>query len=88
MPSSYEIGSQLSQFVAELVASGRYNSKSEVIRDGLRLLQEREQIRQIKLEEVRRAFQEGISSGRGNAAEAVLDRLEKKYSRMATERQS
>ncbi|MFQ5637600.1 MAG: hypothetical protein ACE5IR_06345 [bacterium] len=44
------------------------------------MLQEREQLRQIKIEEVRRAFQEGINSGRGNQAEQVFDRLEEKYS--------
>ncbi len=45
MTSSYELGSQLKDFADQLVASGRYNSRSEVIRDALRLLQEREQIR-------------------------------------------
>ena len=82
MAGSFEHGAQLKDFVDDLVAAGRYNSRSEVIRDGLRLLQEREQLRQIKLEEVRRAFQEGINSGKGHTAEAVFDRLEKKYSEM------
>jgi antitoxin ParD1/3/4 len=82
MAGSYELGSQLSLFVDDLVAAGRYNSKSEVVRQGLRLLQEREQLRQIKLDEVRKAFQEGINSGRGNTAEAVFDRLEAKYAAM------
>lgn len=82
MASSYELGAQLKNFVDDLVAAGRYNSKSEVVRDGLRLLQEREQLRQIKLEEVRQAFQEGINSGKGNEAEQVFDRLKEKYSHM------
>lgn len=83
MAGSFELGSQLSGFVHDLVAGGRYNSKSEVVREGLRLLQEREQYRSIKLEEIRRAFQDGINSGRGNMADAVFDRLEAKYAAMA-----
>lgn len=82
MANTLELGSQLKEFVDDLVATGRYNSRSEVIRDGLRLLQERERLRQIKLEEVRRAFREGINSGRGRRANEVFDRLEKKYSKM------
>lgn len=84
MASSYELGSQLKSFIDELVASGRYNSRSEVVRDALRLLQEREQIRQVKLEELRHAFQEGINSGKGNVSDQVFDRLERKYSKMNT----
>lgn len=83
MAGSYELGSQLTYFVQDLVAEGRYNSKSEVVREGLRLLQEREQLRQIKLEEVRKAFQDGINSGRANTAEVVFDRLEAKYAAIA-----
>lgn len=82
MAGSYELGSQLSLFVDDLVAAGRYNSKSEVVREGLRLLQEREQVRQIKLDELRKAFQDGINSGRGATAEAVFDSLEAKYAAM------
>ena len=84
MASSYELGAQLKNFVDDLVAAGRYNSRSEVVRDGLRLLQEREQLHQIKLEELRQAFREGINSGKGNEAEQVFDRLEEKYSHMGT----
>jgi len=84
MANSLELGSQLKEFVDDLVATGRYNSRSEVIRDGLRLLQEQERLRQIKLEEVRRAFRDGIKSGRGRGAKKVFDRLEKKYSKMGS----
>ena len=85
MATSFELGDQLSSFVTDLIKTGRYNSKSEVVRDGLRLLQEREQIRQVKLDEIRQAFREGINSGRGNTANAVFDRLEVKYKKMEGE---
>ena len=39
---SAELGKPLEQFVVELVATGRYGSKSEVLREGVRLIQERE----------------------------------------------
>ena len=39
---SADLGRQLESFVAKLVETGRYNSKSEVLREGIRLIQERE----------------------------------------------
>ena len=39
----------LERFVAEKVASGRYTSASEVVREALRLLEERDQLRQAQL---------------------------------------
>jgi antitoxin ParD1/3/4 len=39
---SADIGAKLEKYVAQLVAKGRYGSKSEVIREGIRLVQERE----------------------------------------------
>ncbi len=41
MPSSVALGN-LESVVVKLVQSGRYNSKSEVIREGIRLVEERE----------------------------------------------
>ena len=39
---SADLGPQLETFVTSLVETGRYNSKSEVLREGIRLIQERE----------------------------------------------
>ena len=39
---SADLGSQLEGFVAKLVETGRYHSKSEILREGIRLIQERE----------------------------------------------
>jgi antitoxin ParD1/3/4 len=79
MPSSYTLGEHYEKFVRELVSSGRYSSASEVMRDGLRLLEDREKERAAKLEWLRNAIQEGIDSGPGIPAEEVFDRLQKKY---------
>lgn len=46
-------------FVAACVASGRYQSASEVVRAGIRLLQDQELHRRAELERVRALIQEG-----------------------------
>ena len=63
MASSYSIGDHFESFVNELVESGRYASASEVMRDGLRLVEERERLREAKLQALRRSIQEGLDSG-------------------------
>jgi antitoxin ParD1/3/4 len=86
MPSSYALGVQFERFVNRLIKSGRYNSKSEVIRDGLRLLQDRERGRSEQIKELRAAFRKGIESGPRVPMDEVFDRLEAKYTKMAEER--
>ena len=63
---------QLEKLIEEKVASGMYNSASEVIREGLRLLQEREQLREIRLEELRKQVQIGLDE-LDNGQSAPLD---------------
>ncbi len=53
---------ELEKFVSEKVESGMYYSASEVIREGLRLLQEKEMLKQIKIESLRKEIQKGIDS--------------------------
>ena len=54
---------KLEELVREKVDSGLYNSASEVVREALRLLEEKDQVRRLKLDELRRLIQEGIDSG-------------------------
>ncbi|WEK04772.1 MAG: type II toxin-antitoxin system ParD family antitoxin [Candidatus Devosia phytovorans] len=63
MPSSYSLGDHYEAFAKNLVASGRYASVSEVLRDGMRLMEEREALREWKLNELKKAIQDGIDSG-------------------------
>ncbi|MFM7426535.1 MAG: type II toxin-antitoxin system ParD family antitoxin [Elainella sp.] len=60
---------ELEQYVQEKVASGLYGSASEVIREGLRLLKEREQIQKIRLQELRQDIQAGLESGESTPLE-------------------
>lgn len=88
MPSSYTLGTRFENLVRGLVESGRYNNASEVIREGLRLLEDREKEREIKLAELHRLAEEGRLSGLSEEdGEAALDRLEAKY-RVVPERSS
>ena len=70
---------ELDRFVLAKVASGRYENASEVVRAGLRLLEDQEKLQALKLAELKAAIQAGIVSGSGVPAEEVFDRLEKKY---------
>jgi antitoxin ParD1/3/4 len=83
MPRSYALGEHFEAFVEAQVRSGRYNNASEVVRAGLRLLEDSEQLRGLKLAELRRLVEEGRLSGEGNPAEDVFARLEAKYRAMA-----
>jgi antitoxin ParD1/3/4 len=82
MPSSYAIGEHFEQFIRQQIESGRYASASEVVRDALRLLESRERLRQIELEEYREKIREGMDSGPGIPVDEVFARLEVKYQAM------
>jgi antitoxin ParD1/3/4 len=54
---------QLEEMVRQKVASGLYTSASEVVREALRLMDERDQLRVAKFGQLRQAMQEGLDSG-------------------------
>lgn len=77
---------ELAAFVERQVASGRYRSASEVVRQGLRELQEREEWKA----EVREKIEEGLRSleaGKGVPAEQVWADLDEKLQRALSERE-
>lgn len=82
MPTSVVLGEYFETFIKRQLASGRYNNASEVVRAGLRLLQQLEQVNEARLGELRKAIEEGFDSGPGMPAEDVFDRLEGKYRAM------
>lgn len=82
MPSSYALGAHFETMMDELIQSGRYNSKSEILRDGLRIIEDRESRRKIELEALRKAIEEGVNSGPGLTEEEVFEPLLVKYQAM------
>ena len=57
--TSVSLGDYFEDFVEHSIAAGRYSNASEVIRAGLRLLEEEEN----KVQALKNAIEEGISSG-------------------------
>jgi antitoxin ParD1/3/4 len=54
------LGSAFDEFVADLLKSGYYQTQSEILREGLRLLKEREEMKQLRLAELRKEIVVGI----------------------------
>ncbi|MBV8912816.1 MAG: type II toxin-antitoxin system ParD family antitoxin [Acetobacteraceae bacterium] len=77
MPSSYTLGKHYEAFVKAQLATGRYNNASEVVRDALRLMEERER----KLAALDAAIERGIAdseAGRVRDLDEVCDEIEAK----------
>lgn len=79
MPRSYNLGERFEAFIADQIAKGRYTNASEVLRAGLRTLEDNERLVELRLAELRAAVGIGRESGEGRPADEVLDRLESKY---------
>lgn len=79
---SADLGKQLEGYVTQLIQSGRYGSKSEVLREGVRLIQDRE----TRLAALDASISRGLADAeadRTKIATDVFDRLAAKYAAMA-----
>jgi antitoxin ParD1/3/4 len=74
MAMSADLGKPLEEFVENLVKSGRYRSRSEVLREGVRLVQERES-RQMALQAFLKESIDDAEAGRTRPADDVFDEL-------------
>ena len=83
MPTSVALSPHFEAFVREQVESGRFNNVSEVVRAGLRLLEEREAEQAVKLQALRDAVAAGLASGPDLSEEEVFDELESKLRSLA-----
>jgi antitoxin ParD1/3/4 len=63
MTMNVNLSPQLEAMVKAKVASGRYTSASEVVREALRLMEQQDQLRLLQFEQLRRDIQDGLASG-------------------------
>lgn len=61
MLTSVALTDHLESFIQAQIANGQYNNASEVVRDGLRLLERQQLIEAAKLQALRQAAQAGIN---------------------------
>ncbi len=79
---SADLGKQLENYVTKLVETGRYGSKSEVLREGVRLVEEREKRLAVLDAAIARGIAE-VDAGRTHAIEDIADELTRRYEAMA-----
>jgi len=66
------LGPVFDDFVADLLKSGFYQSQSEILREGLRLLKEREDLKQMRLAALRQEIDVGVAEAdRGELVDAT-----------------
>jgi len=54
------LGPVFDEFVAKMLKTGLYQSQSEILREGLRLLKEREEFKKLRLAEIRKQIAVGV----------------------------
>jgi antitoxin ParD1/3/4 len=70
---------ELEEFIEKKVKTGMYNSTSEVVREGLRLLKEQDELKELRLKELKKELQKGYDSAtNGNVAEWDLKQFRDK----------
>ena len=74
---------ELEEMVRRKVASGMYNSASEVVREALRLMEQHDQVRAVRLEQLRVDIRKGLDSGAGEPWDAVALKRQGRTSRAA-----
>jgi antitoxin ParD1/3/4 len=81
MPTSVALSPHFESFVRDQVESGRYNNVSEVVRAGLRLLEDTERQKEAQLQALKVELDAGKSSGPAQNAAPVFERLKSKYAK-------
>lgn len=70
---------ELEELIDKKVKTGMYNSASEVVREGLRLLKEQDELKELRLKELKKDIQKGYDSAtNGNVAEWNLNQFKDK----------
>ena len=61
--TSISLGNYFDEFVQGRISAGRFNNASEVVRAALRLLEDQDLEREVKIETIREALRKGEASG-------------------------
>jgi antitoxin ParD1/3/4 len=80
---------ELETLVQKKVKTGRYNSASEVVREALRLFEQRDRIRELQLRDIRNRIDQGWASlerGETIDGEQFFRRLEREEQELARKR--
>ena len=78
--ANVHLGERFETFIAEQVREGRFQNASEVVRAGLRLLEDHETERKKQFEFMKAAITEAMEDPRPPlSSEEVFDRLEERY---------
>ena len=67
---------ELETYIRKKVKTGGYKSASEVVREGLRILKERDLLAQVRLETLKKEIQRGLDSGRATPLD--IEKIKKK----------
>lgn len=73
------LGDGLNHFVEAMIATGEYQTQSEVLREGLRLLKEREELRSLRIEHLKKEIGIGIAQIEKGEYQTFNDRSLKKH---------
>ena len=81
---------ELEKLVTTKVKSGRYHTASEVVREGLRLLEERDRLHALRLEDLRKEIRKGLDSPDAGPLDlpAMKERVRKAFQGKKTRRAS
>ena len=74
---------QLEELVRSKVDSGMYSSASEVVREALRLMDEQDRLRQVRLESLRHDIRQGLDSGKSEPWDADALKTKARRTRVA-----
>ncbi len=87
MPVNVSLTPQLERYVKQKVSGGMYNSVSEVMREALRLLEERDALREMKLKALREDLQAGLDElDRGEGTALNMEEIKVKARMIKAER--
>ena len=86
MSTSVALSPHFEQFILEQVATGQYGNASEVVRAGLRLLEEQLRSAALQRKQLRAAIAAGLASGAEQPVDVALFRLEAQVRELAAAR--